>query len=718
MKIKSVQLKIALWAGFALLITTAIIITYSALSMREIAINTAEHDTINAARTNAFAVKFQLEKALDAAKSVAQTLSAVKDEKILLDIGREEANGILQTTLQRNPEFAGVYTVWEPDAFDGMDMGYIDTDGHDKTGRFIPYWSRNPQGEIRLSPTIGYDAKSEKNFYELCKKTKQECLVNPHMYPIQGNNELVISLVAPIIANERFYGITGIDLRLNKLQEIADKLDIFDKTGTLVILSNDGTICGVTGHPERVGKNMIAIRAARGEDQAKTSKTLAAIQNAKETIEFAGEKLRVFTPLTVGQTATPWSVKLEVPKEIITAKASSAMWKQILLGVICLLLALGLLYFFAKKIADPIKQVTTVLVGIAKGEIDHTIEVNSDDEIGLLQSSSKELITYIQEIAEASQRIAQNDLTVQVKPKSEKDVLGNSFKIMIENLSGMIRQLADNARELVSAATQISSTAEQLSQGVNEQAQQINQVSSGVEEVTATIVESSRNAGEATDASRNASTTASTGGQIVSDTIQGMQRIADVVRDSAESIAKLANSADQIGEIIGVIDDIADQTNLLALNAAIEAARAGEQGRGFAVVADEVRKLAERTSKATSEITDMIKGIQHETEDAVNSMEAGIQEVDKGRELADKAGNSLNEIVAMNQRVVDMIEQIASAAEQQSTAAEEISRSIEQISNVIDETAKGAEQSAAAAEELNRQAEGLQQMVSRFKIHS
>jgi methyl-accepting chemotaxis protein len=154
----------------------------------------------------------------------------------------------------------------------------------------------------------------------------------------------------------------------------------------------------------------------------------------------------------------------------------------------------------------------------------------------------------------------------------------------------------------------------------------------------------------------------------------------------------------------------------LALNAAIEAARAGEQGRGFAVVADEVRKLAERTGKATAEITQMIKGIQSQTEDAVQSMEAGIQQVDHGRELTDKAGASLNDIVTMSGRVLEMIQQIAAASEEQSTAAEQISKNIELIATVTHETAKGAEQSAAAAEELNRQADGLRQMVARFKV--
>jgi methyl-accepting chemotaxis protein len=188
------------------------------------------------------------------------------------------------------------------------------------------------------------------------------------------------------------------------------------------------------------------------------------------------------------------------------------------------------------------------------------------------------------------------------------------------------------------------------------------------------------------------------------------------VRNSSESIGKLSDSVHQIGAIIEVIDDIADQTNLLALNAAIEAARAGEQGRGFAVVADEVRKLAERTGKATGEITTMIKGIQVQTGEAVSVMQSGIKEVDAGRQLADQAGDSLGQIVQMSQQVMDMIQQIATAAEEQSSAAEQISRTVEQISSVTKETAAGAEQSSAAADQLNRQAEGLRQMIGKFEI--
>ena len=419
---------------------------------------------------------------------------------------------------------------------------------------------------------------------------------------------------------------------------------------------------------------------------------------------IGGDVVRVMDDLFEGQDAKA------------TQASSSAITLAIGFVIGAVLIGVFVAFFIARGISRPVSEMARAAQEIAVGDVDQSIVLESNDEIGMLADSFRRLIDYMKELAGHAEKIADKDLTVEVEPKSEKDALGNSFKMMVSNLTGMIRQLGENATQLVSAANEIASTSEQMSRGANDQTQQVTQISTAVEEMTATIVESSRNAGEASDGAKGASETAEQGGIIVNDTIQGMQRIAEVVRMSAESIGKLAQSADQIGEIVGVIDDIADQTNLLALNAAIEAARAGEQGRGFAVVADEVRKLAERTGKATGEITDMIKGIQTETSEAVESMEKGTSEVDNGRELADKAGSSLTEIVNVSQRVVDMIQQIATASEEQSTAAEQISKNIENVASVTKESATGAEQAAAAAEELNRQAEGLQTMVAQFSL--
>jgi len=314
--------------------------------------------------------------------------------------------------------------------------------------------------------------------------------------------------------------------------------------------------------------------------------------------------------------------------------------------------------------------------------------------------------------------ISMGDLTVRVPVTANDEVgrLGTAVNDMVDQLREALIHVAESSSAVASASSEISSSTEQMAAGAQEQASEAREVASAVEEMTKTIIENSKNAGTTASTAKQAKRAAEHGGKVVEETVEGMRRIAEVVNKSADTVKALGKSSDQIGEIIGVIDDIADQTNLLALNAAIEAARAGEQGRGFAVVADEVRKLAERTTKATKEITGMIKAIQLDTTGAVTSMNEGTKQVDEGIKLVDNAGSSLHEIVEVSQKVTDMVSQIAIASEEQSTASEQISKNVEAISSVTNETATGVQQITRAAEDLNRLTENLQQLLDRFKL--
>lgn len=318
------------------------------------------------------------------------------------------------------------------------------------------------------------------------------------------------------------------------------------------------------------------------------------------------------------------------------------------------------------------------------------------------------------------EKMAGGDLTVRVTGnyKGDHQIIKNSINQLGDSLSSVIGGITESVYAVASASSQISSSSEEMAAGAQEQSAQTHEVASAVEQMTATILETTQNADGAAKAAKNAGEIAKEGGSVVNETIEGMIRIAEVVQKSAATVQQLGKSSDQIGEIVQVIDDIADQTNLLALNAAIEAARAGEQGRGFAVVADEVRKLAERTTKATKEIASMIKQIQRDTGGAVESMQQGTLEVEKGKELADKAGESLKQIITGAEEVVDIASQVAVASQEQSAAAEQISKNIESISSVTQQSAAGVQQIARAAEDLNRLTDNLQNMISQFKVSS
>jgi methyl-accepting chemotaxis protein len=331
-----------------------------------------------------------------------------------------------------------------------------------------------------------------------------------------------------------------------------------------------------------------------------------------------------------------------------------------------------------------------------------------------------EIVVMVKQVEKTMETLSTGDLTARIEGeyKGNYKRLQSYVNNLGESLANIIREVSEAVSATASASTQISSSSEEMAAGAQEQSSQAQEVAAAVEQMTKTILETTKNAGNTADEAKNAGQIAKDGGKVISETIDGMNRIAVVVTKAAETVQELGKSSDQIGEIVQVIDDIADQTNLLALNAAIEAARAGEQGRGFAVVADEVRKLAERTTKATKEIADMIKRIQKDTNGAVESIQQGTSEVQKGKSLASKAGESLEQIITGSAAVVDSATQVAAASEEQSATAEQISKNIEAINNVTQESAAGVQQIARAAEDLNRLTDNLQNLVSKFNIDS
>ena len=361
------------------------------------------------------------------------------------------------------------------------------------------------------------------------------------------------------------------------------------------------------------------------------------------------------------------------------SSAKSAKW-VLAVGLTVALILAGLITFLIKQsVVKPLQMVNAALDDIADGEGDLTKRLTVDG-------------------------------------RNEVGRLCETFNRFVGKLHVSISRVAATTASLAAAAEELSVNTTQLSKGGQEQAQQATQAAAAVEEMSATVTEMAKNAQGVASTAQDANRAAGQGNDVVANSVTGMTRLAETVRTSAERIQSLGHRSEQIGEIVKVIEDIADQTNLLALNAAIEAARAGEQGRGFAVVADEVRKLAERTTKATKEIADTIRTIQSDTGGAVASMETGTREAQEGMAMANKAGERLGEIVGAVQTVTGMIQQIAAAIEEQSTATDQIAGNIESVAAVSKRNEGGLAQVTQATGELARLAGDLQSVVGGFKL--
>lgn len=334
----------------------------------------------------------------------------------------------------------------------------------------------------------------------------------------------------------------------------------------------------------------------------------------------------------------------------------------------------------------------------------------------IIRSITKPLALFLERTTDIAQ--GEGDLTKRLDVNGSDEIaqISRMFNQFIEKLHGIISLISNTSTQVASASSQLNSTAERIATGAEEVAAQSATVATAGEEMSATSGDIAQNCQMAAEGAQRASQSAINGAGVVEKTVAVMAQIADKVQESAKTVESLGARSDQIGAIIGTIEDIADQTNLLALNAAIEAARAGEQGRGFAVVADEVRALAERTTRATKEIGEMIKAIQKETRDAVVAMEQGVQQVEAGTVEASKSGDALRDILEQVNDVATQVNQIATAAEEQTATTSEISNNMQQITQVVQDTASGAHQSATAASQLYGNAEELQRLVRQFKL--
>jgi methyl-accepting chemotaxis protein len=456
------------------------------------------------------------------------------------------------------------------------------------------------------------------------------------------------------------------------------------------------------------------------------------------TYRWANSNGRVVTEMSYVKSFEPWGWVVGTngaDKEAIISQYRS--WRDVLgmtLGGICFG-SLFLAWFVTRAtIGKPLASLVKTSEALAEGDVNQEINVKSNDEVGNLASTYSRVIEYMKEMAEATSRVADGDLAVDVKPRSDRDVLGHAHARLIArqrdligkskaaaaNVAEASKQLTKASEQTAQATQQITATIQSMARGASEQSSSlqqtaqsmeqlmaaINQIAAGaqvqakgieeatsiVKEVSVAITEVSANAESGSESWGATATSAAEGARKTHETVEGMVKIKKAMDQVSMKVSDLGGRSQEIGKIVATIDDIAAQTNLLALNAAIEAARAGEQGRGFAVVADEVRKLAERSSMATKEIASLVGGIQASLRDAVNAMQQGSKDVETGYLLAADAGASLDAILERSQTVGKQVERISTAAKQLNAFSSEMVEAIDRINRVVEQNAAATEQ--------------------------
>ncbi len=396
-------------------------------------------------------IRAELETALDAANTLAQSFSVVTaaDPSRRASIPRSTADRMLATVLDRNPSFVGVYTCWEPNAFDGRDSQFAGKPGHDRTGRYIPYWCRNANGGVAVEPLVDYE---KLDYYVLPRTTQRECVIEPLVYPVQGVDTLMTSLVVPIVEAGRFRGIAGVDMRLSEFQKKAEEMaaKLFGGNAEVRIYSNGGLAAGDSAKPDLVGKSI----KERGGDW---EQLLSVIQKGGTHSAIAKGTLTAVAPIQIGETSTPWSVVVTAPEKVVLAEAHAAaarsraatVW-MLIIGIVCAGIAVGLLWGVARRIGAPILELTRASEAIAAGDTDVTVStVQMDNEIGQLSRSFTRMIEGVRAAADAAQQLAKGNLSISITPRSDKDVLSHSMITLRDS----VQALVDDARYLENEAT-------------------------------------------------------------------------------------------------------------------------------------------------------------------------------------------------------------------------------------------------------------------------
>ncbi|MCB0208694.1 MAG: HAMP domain-containing protein [Anaerolineae bacterium] len=564
----------------------------------------------------------------------------------------------------------------------------------------------------------------------------------------KATGNIIIIVATPIIVDGQIVGVVGGTIPTKSIVELLAHAQT-GQSGEAYLVNSDGYMITPSRFTDDLKAEGLIKEKTELELHVNTvgaQEALAGKTGVDEYLDYRGiSVLGAYTPIE----QTSWGLLAEVDAKEALATATQIRNLIILTGLLTAVIVAGVALFIARKTTQPVLNMAKAARGLAVGDTNQRIDVKNNDELGVMASAFQEMIAYMQEMTTAAQRLAQGDLTVDIQPRSEQDTLGHAFKQMLVNLRGLVQQITENATnvELASgqlrgaaeqsaeATTHIAGTMQQIAHGVSQQANSINHAVSAVaqtnqavegialgaqeqatsvtrgammaNQIAETIEQIAQGAEAAANKGVHSTKTAQTGAQTVHQAIETLDSIKEAVGRASDKVTEMGHLSGQISSIVETIDDIASQTNLLALNAAIEAARAGEHGKGFAVVADEVRKLAEKSATATKEIVNLIQTVQNRVSEAVQAMEQSSAEVNNGVIQADQAGQALTNILELIEGMQQDATDAVRLANQARTAGEDLSNTMDSVSAVVEENTASTEEMAATSIVVQEEIESI-----------
>jgi len=701
-----IKLLVTVALAFLILVTVIVASLYSNLNTMKVKIvdqtqETMEVEILGRLSGEAGKLGNQIGGYIDSVMRIPITLSkslGASVENTGAPLTRDQVNELVKSTLKANKDISALYAQFEPNGFDGLDADNLNSESlHTvpNSGSLEVYVIRTDENEIeqeqvtdsteKWNAEVGEFGIREAEWYLCSKDSGKPCALDPYLYEIsEGYSELMTSLTSPIMVNNQFVGLVGIDVNLPVFQKLTENLskELYGGKSRITLLSEKGLIASSSHYKQKLTR---PLKEARNDLNGKllslhTDKTHTLLNDG---IYYVGY------PIEITAAGITWSLLIELPEEVVLAGANQlvgtideSMVSIIVTELIAAGIVTGVLLFtlviFIQTIVKPIRDLDDMVQNLAsnEGDLTRTVRINTHAE---LISLSKGFSSFIQKL-----------------------------RVMVNQL----KEVGDSAKQTALLGKSIN--AKSLKATFNQQ-REIDSVVTATNEMSATASEVSQLAVQVADNVNTAKDTILGSQKSLSGSVGTVQALTQDMQLASQSISDVESHTEEINKIIDVIRSIAEQTNLLALNAAIEAARAGEQGRGFAVVADEVRSLASKTQISTEEINGMIQNLQGGVKKAVEVIESGTEKAQNAMSETQLSYDSLSSVVGNIGFIADHITQVATAAEEQSAVSEEVSKNLTIIGDAATALAELAQESDKSSENLESQMQSLDAQLASLK---